>query len=72
MKHLNGVDEKLNACFSVFNRSRKKAAPFKNAGFLGHPARANSDCLRQEGRLPREDLSVVWCSSLAGRDLETP
>ncbi len=47
MKHLNGVDEKLNACFSVFSRSREKAVLFKNAGLLGCSARVNSDSFTQ-------------------------
>ena len=51
MKHLNGVGEKLNACFLVFSHSRKKAVPFKDAGFLGCPAWANSDSFRQAGKL---------------------
>ena len=50
-KHLISVDEKLNTCFSIFSRSRKKAAPFLNASFLGYPARANSDSFSKAVRL---------------------
>ena len=49
----------------VLSDSRKKATPFKNAGFLGRPASANSDSLKQEVQLQRELLGVVCGHTVA-------